>query len=908
MGTEASSSELGMRSSVTRCVGSARKDRLERHCPFFVERDSDTGSRRMRFRYIAIICISIVVCYSPSQAQFVGSPNPPEAHLVFLPGYIASKLYTCPSRESDLPECVPFYGDETVAFTRQDLSIKPGAAYRYAMIESTREPFDFFVKLRAFVTEYSLNSLQFVFEGKNFYGVPYDWRRGIRENAAHLHGVLCAKAMLARNHDIDFFILAHSMGGNVLKEWMRAHSQGPCANEKPIKVRAVAFAGAPLLGSVKPLHALFNGLSILPPPYNPFGRAEQIGPSIVQSSVWMQSTFDILPALANISCFDSLTIGQKRKASRLPYAIQRDNNVRVDLYKENAWNELNFFRYFKAEGYQIPSRATVQERLALAAETTCALATYDPKVGITDELDYISPVIYLAGRQSTNQTMATVKFAKDTAAPPTFVPYSTGDGTVSEYSASDELVASKGDIITVPGSSEHLHLALLSARETRSVLEAWLTHAGFLHHVKGSAQPKKQGGSVDPLMLPIPPNPRKWREAEVQAVIQRNRSTLAAKNLDVRDYAKQALSRPMNFQRIVSLCVAASLAPEGSEEQIDWTLNAAETAVALQNIKVARALVGFGAEQLLRAELREYRPAKIAEYVTWFKTFENEMRPDDDPDAQRLVELMHSVVNRFGRNNKATASLAPLSGTGETPHWTKLCTTAMALKSEQTERSESKRLCLTQQEIAFVENERLPIGIGVREIEGDADRFLMITVPSRISKADGLRALVYSKDQWSKVLNRMGEDTFITSLDLETKVCNPGGCTAETDIQPAVIQELRNEGGLIVLAKDTREKPVKLMVPLHGFNAAYTRRGASRTPSSGGLAQALATAEILARMHADTDRILYKMKKTWPAPTAAGIAKAGVAKEGAAAPIEQERMLRQLLEWEKMTPSVSSGR
>ena len=852
--------------------------------------------------HIAAFYWALAICCLPAQAQ-QDPAQPRESHLVLLPGYLATKLYTCPTEKSELSECVLFYGDERVTFIRQDLSIKPGAIYKYSIIDTTRAPFDFYVKLRAFLTKYARENLQFVFEGKNFYGVPYDWRRGIRENAALLHEALCAKAASAQNRDIEFFILAHSMGGNVLKEWMRSHSRVvKCPNGRLINLRAVAFAGSPLLGSVQPLQALFKGFPILPF-YHPAGWFEQIGPSIVQSSIWMQSTFDIMPAFANMPCVAKFAPGQRGIAQRKPYPIQAEGNVKVELYDEGVWTSLNFFRYFRGQNFQIPSRDSLREKLDTAAQTSCTLAYFNPKDSIKEKFDYISPVVYLAGRQEVNSTPVVLRLGKDATSEPVFVP-GAGDGTVPEYSASDELVSLTGDVITVPGGSEDLHLTLLNATETRSVLEAWLTHAGFLHHARAPGNPvptpgknEKKGGVADPSLLPIPPSPKRWRDADVQFVIERNRAALLARKMAVHQYAKEARSRPANFQRVISLSIAASLAPDGSEEQIEWLLTAAQTAVSLQNAKAARALIEFAAEQLLAAEAGKYSPQKIAEYLAWFKTFDAEIRVDSDPDTQRIVALIRDVINRY-TPTRAMATTA-WSFTGGT-QWTKICTAAEAIKSEEREGAERKLICLTHQDhAAMIKNGRTTVSVGVREVIGDNDKFLVVTLPPKLSKMDSLRVNLYRKEQWAKVEKdaRLNDD-FTLHLNLQTRVCNASGCTAETGIQPAVVREFLQEGGIAVLATGSDGEVISLLLPLAGFSDAYNRQGSFRSPSSATLLQALATAEILARMHADTEQLLSRIKRRFPPPAQMVL---GASKKEET-PDEQERLLRRYLEWERITP------
>ena len=85
----------------------------------------------------------------------------------------------------------------------------------------------------------------------------------------------------------------------------------------------------------------------------------------------------------------------------------------------------------------------------------------------------------------------------------------------------------------------------------------------------------------------------------------------------------------------------------------------------------------------------------------------------------------------------------------------------------------------------------------------------------------GIRAAVYSKDEWAKASkNEKIDETKLKPIELHYSLCHPAGCTAETEATPEILSEMAKGGGIMVLAMNASAQPVGFPVPLDGYNEA----------------------------------------------------------------------------------------
>ena len=168
----------------------------------------------------------------------------------------------------------------------------------------------------------------------------------------------------------------------------------------------------------------------------------------------------------------------------------------------------------------------------------------------------------------------------------------------------------------------------------------------------------------------------------------------------------------------------------------------------------------------------------------------------------------------------ATANAA--TGAGKSA-WVKLCEKAPLVKKDKDgkEVKEEKELCLTHHERLDGNTGMVLVSAAIREIEGQPKKSLMIMVPLGMAIPPGIRAAVYTKEQWAAAAkNEKIDEKTLKPIELKYSLCHPAGCTAETEATPEILAEMAKGGGLMVLAMNAAAQPVGFPVPLDGYNEA----------------------------------------------------------------------------------------
>jgi invasion protein IalB len=157
--------------------------------------------------------------------------------------------------------------------------------------------------------------------------------------------------------------------------------------------------------------------------------------------------------------------------------------------------------------------------------------------------------------------------------------------------------------------------------------------------------------------------------------------------------------------------------------------------------------------------------------------------------------------------------------------WVKLCEQLELQRKDKDgkEVKEQKKLCLTQHEQLDRDTGLVLVSVAIREIEGLDKPQLMTMVPIAAAPAipPGVRAVVYSKEQWDKAQkNEKIEEKDLKFVDLKYVVCHPAGCTAEAEATKEIVEAMKGGAVFLVLAFNAAAKPVRLPVPLDGFATA----------------------------------------------------------------------------------------
>jgi invasion protein IalB len=152
--------------------------------------------------------------------------------------------------------------------------------------------------------------------------------------------------------------------------------------------------------------------------------------------------------------------------------------------------------------------------------------------------------------------------------------------------------------------------------------------------------------------------------------------------------------------------------------------------------------------------------------------------------------------------------------------WVKLCEKAPLVKKDKDgkEIKEEKNLCLTHHERLDGNTGMVLVSAAIRQIEGQEKQSLMIMVPLGMAIPPGIRAAIYSKEQWAAVQkNEKIDEKALKPIELKYSLCHPAGCTAETEATKDITDQMAAGGGIMVLAMNAAAQPVAFPVPLDGY-------------------------------------------------------------------------------------------
>ncbi|MBU1212170.1 MAG: invasion associated locus B family protein [Alphaproteobacteria bacterium] len=156
--------------------------------------------------------------------------------------------------------------------------------------------------------------------------------------------------------------------------------------------------------------------------------------------------------------------------------------------------------------------------------------------------------------------------------------------------------------------------------------------------------------------------------------------------------------------------------------------------------------------------------------------------------------------------------------------WVKLCEKAPLVNVDKDgkEVKSEKEICLTHHERLDGNTGMVLVSAALRKVEGNDKQSLMVMVPLGMAIPAGVRAAVYTPDQWAKASkNEKVDDKELKPFTLKYSLCHPAGCTAEVEATPEMIDSLKKGGGIMVLAMNAATQPIGFPVPLDGFTAAF---------------------------------------------------------------------------------------
>ena len=136
-----------------------------------------------------------------------------------------------------------------------------------------------------------------------------------------------------------------------------------------------------------------------------------------------------------------------------------------------------------------------------------------------------------------------------------------------------------------------------------------------------------------------------------------------------------------------------------------------------------------------------------------------------------------------------------------------------------------KNICLTHHERLDGNTGMVLVSAAIREVEGQDKKSLMVMVPLGMALPPGLRAAVYTKDQWAQAAkNEKIDEKTLKPIELKYSLCHAAGCTAEVEATAEIIEQMKTGGGIMVIAMNAGAQPIGFPVPLDGFSEAYRRQ------------------------------------------------------------------------------------
>jgi invasion protein IalB len=135
--------------------------------------------------------------------------------------------------------------------------------------------------------------------------------------------------------------------------------------------------------------------------------------------------------------------------------------------------------------------------------------------------------------------------------------------------------------------------------------------------------------------------------------------------------------------------------------------------------------------------------------------------------------------------------------------------------------TEEKQLCSTMFEAIESNTGQLIVSVGLQQMEGAPKQILAVMVPLGVVIPGGVKLALYSADQWAKAAkNEKIELKDLKTADLKFAHCLQVGCTAEAQATPELVEMLKSNAGLAVLAIWANGNQFTVPVPLNGFGDA----------------------------------------------------------------------------------------
>jgi hypothetical protein len=368
-----------------------------------------------------------------------------EPVFIILPGILGSKLFVTAGGQRKL-----IWGNITVAnlFQPPDESIKYDEA-----VKAEAEPLDTFYIAGRAVDIYGKATAEIrrmnPGNASNILPFAYDWRQSNVKSAEDFANWICGKRADIQTHPVVF--VAHSMGGLVLKYWLKhyydsAHCSGSNDNFSSwITIRKIVFAGTPHFGAPKAILAFANRFTLYFDEDDSQlkallarGDADILAKNLNTYGIYFPSAYELLPIVHSTrSCQEHFNWPRPQEPEQQqPLELHLAGGVQaaeIDLFKADFWHELGWPVQLNAAERETFQKQSLQKLLDSAKAFLCDIGDYQ-----VDNKRF--SVTFVAARNA--ETVCTIDITEpapgEQLRSEVRKPMCLGDGTVPYWIAADD--------------------------------------------------------------------------------------------------------------------------------------------------------------------------------------------------------------------------------------------------------------------------------------------------------------------------------------------------------------------------------------------------------------------------------------------------------------------------------------
>lgn len=239
--------------------------------------------------------------------------------------------------------------------------------------------------------------------GTYFHPFSYDWRASNEKSAQLLGGFLCD---VPSSKTSPIILIAHSMGGLVVKHWLMDAYEKKCSNGNRVEIGSIVFIATPHTGSPKAFLTLVD-------------KADLVGikpidayllKSINEYGYSFDSIYELLPfGTASDDDGDCYSQEYKKEGPAKVRLFYKKSDARrpvaIDPYSTPIWESLGLLHNIADLSDRFPEtvsnpREYLNKKLTSAERIACKLSRFEMPTELSGR------VIYIAGRITTGRSIA----------------------------------------------------------------------------------------------------------------------------------------------------------------------------------------------------------------------------------------------------------------------------------------------------------------------------------------------------------------------------------------------------------------------------------------------------------------------------------------------------------------------